>query len=36
MTPLFTDPVLFGMMSAEDGYETFLTESNAILAQNAE
>lgn len=36
MAPQFIDPVLFGMVSPEEGYETFLSEANAILAQNAQ
>lgn len=35
MTPLFSEPILFGVTSAEDAYEILLSESNAILAQNA-
>ena len=36
LVPLFVDPVLFGMTTAEDAYPTFEEEANAILAQNAE
>jgi multiple sugar transport system substrate-binding protein len=32
LAPLFTDPVLFGMVSAQEGFDTFVTESNNILA----
>lgn len=32
LAPQFTDPVLFGMVSAQEGYDTFVTESNNILA----
>jgi multiple sugar transport system substrate-binding protein len=35
-TPLFIEPVLFGMISVEDAYEIFLEESNIILSQNVE
>jgi multiple sugar transport system substrate-binding protein len=34
IAPQFTDPVLFGMISAEEGWETFVSEANIILAQN--
>jgi multiple sugar transport system substrate-binding protein len=36
ITPQFTDPVLFGMISAEEGYEIFAAEANNILAGNAQ
>lgn len=32
--PQLTDPVLFGMISAEEGWETFVREANIILEQN--
>jgi multiple sugar transport system substrate-binding protein len=35
LAPQFTDPVLFGMISAQEGYDAFVTESNAILAEAA-
>lgn len=34
ITPQFVEPVLFGMMSAQEGYDIFLMEANNILAQN--
>ena len=34
MAPEFTDPVLFGQESAQDGYNTFVTDANAILSKN--
>lgn len=34
-TPLFSDPVLFGMIPVEEAWETYVSESNNILAQNA-
>jgi multiple sugar transport system substrate-binding protein len=36
LAPLFVDPILFGMTSAEDAFPTFEEEANLILAQNAE
>lgn len=36
IAPLFVEPVLFGVLDAAEGYEIFLSESNNILAQNAE
>ena len=35
LAPQFTDPVLFGMISAQEGYDAFLQESNAILAASS-
>ncbi len=35
LAPEFTDPVLFGMVSAQEGYDTFVTDANAILSANA-
>lgn len=34
LTPQFVEPVLFGMMSAAEGYDIFESESNNILRQN--
>ena len=34
--PLLLEPVLFGVQSAEDAYQTFVSESNTILARNEE
>ncbi|MBC7810050.1 MAG: extracellular solute-binding protein [Burkholderiales bacterium] len=34
-TPLFVDPVLYGMIPVEEGVATLRTEAEAILAQNA-
>jgi len=34
LLPQFVEPVLFGMISAEEGYDAFLSEANVILAQN--
>ncbi len=34
MAPEFTDPVLFGQETAQEGYDTFVADANAILAQN--
>jgi multiple sugar transport system substrate-binding protein len=36
LAPQFIDPVLFGMISAQEGYDLFVSESDAILSQNAE
>lgn len=33
-SPQFIDPVLFGMMTPEEGWETFVAEGNLILEQN--
>ncbi len=32
LAPELTDPVLFGMESAQDGYNTFVADANAILS----
>ena len=34
MVPEFVDPVLFGMITPEEGYEIFVAGANAILAEN--
>jgi multiple sugar transport system substrate-binding protein len=36
LTPLVVEPVLFGMVSAEEAYEILVSEANAILGQNAQ
>lgn len=33
-SPQFIDPVLFGMVSPEEGWQTFVAEGNIILEQN--
>ena len=33
-SPEFTDPVLFGMITPQEGWQTFVTDANAILEQN--
>ncbi len=33
-SPEFMDPVLFGMITPEEGWQTFVTDADAILAQN--
>ena len=32
--PMLTEPVLFGLVSAEEGIETYRTEAQAILDAN--
>ncbi|MBI1259741.1 MAG: extracellular solute-binding protein [Chloroflexi bacterium] len=34
LAPQFVEPVLYGVESAQDGYNTFVTEADAILAKN--